>query len=314
MRVHIFDAIVGEHHYRGLAFNKKGEKLKQTMTLPSSNITLEPSAWEYFGETVIHDDGTPKMGKLVSELKSRGFVVSELPKPATHFFVFDLEMDAGQFRLYSADRDLKRFHEFRKALELGVDGDRWQGEAEQYLDEIDIPSKERAKALGIEDYAGLLARGFHISLVRANSGLEFIEKRVVRDMNKKTAEMGIEVKSVRIQLEKADKRAARDTLPAGEKEKPMSGETPPRKSHIEAGTPIILAILGAITLMGLISIIAGLILYYMGASGTTEMSLFGNSFKSQNVGVACLFIGVLIVAATARRAFTSMERLMGGRF
>jgi len=317
VRVHIFDAFVGEHHFRGFAFNKKGEKLKREMTLGSSDITLEPSVWEHYTEEVIHDDGTPKTRALTQELRARGFAVTSMPKPVTRFFVFDVELDVGSFRVYSADRELKRFREFRKTLELGVDGDKWRGEEERYIGELDISSKQQAKALGIEDYPGLLTRGYCMALVRASTNIAYIEKSVTREMNKKTAETGIHVTKVSIQLSKSKREPGERSGDAGEEMAPAKGtptappQEPRAKSHIEAGTPIILAIIVAITLIGAASIVAGVVLFYMGASGATEMSLFGNTFKSQNVAVACLFIGALIVAATARRALTSVERLIG---
>jgi hypothetical protein len=46
-----------------------------------------------------------------------------------------------------------------------------------------------------------------------------------------------------------------------------------------------------------------------GNEGATEISIVGNSFRSGNVGIAAIFLGVVLLIANYRRLLTSVERL-----
>jgi uncharacterized membrane protein YidH (DUF202 family) len=81
--------------------------------------------------------------------------------------------------------------------------------------------------------------------------------------------------------------------------------------HIIAGRPILAWSLGVAGLLSLAMIAAGVWLVVLGASGETEISLFGNTFKSQNVGVVGIFCGAVLAVLTIRRVLKSVERLGG---
>lgn len=54
--------------------------------------------------------------------------------------------------------------------------------------------------------------------------------------------------------------------------------------------------------------ILGVVLVVVGATGDTEFNLFGQSFKSANVGVAALFIGAVLVILNVRRLLSSYDK------
>jgi len=73
-------------------------------------------------------------------------------------------------------------------------------------------------------------------------------------------------------------------------------------THIDAGSGILRFSLMATLVVAVALIIAGVVLVYLGSTGDTEMSLFGNSFKSQNVGIAAMFCGAVVAVLGFRRA------------
>jgi hypothetical protein len=78
---------------------------------------------------------------------------------------------------------------------------------------------------------------------------------------------------------------------------------------IKAGEGVIKTSMWTSLIMGIALIIGGAVLVYLGATGDTELSLFGNSFKSQNVGAVGIFCGAVLVILGNRRSLRSMERL-----
>lgn len=79
--------------------------------------------------------------------------------------------------------------------------------------------------------------------------------------------------------------------------------------HIDAGKSILKAVLWSIGIISTLLIAGGALLVWLGATGDTEMSLFGNTFKSQNVGIAAMFCGAVLAVLGIRRALLSLERL-----
>jgi len=55
---------------------------------------------------------------------------------------------------------------------------------------------------------------------------------------------------------------------------------------------------------------AGVWLVYLGASGTTNFSFFGQTFASTNVGIAALFLGAVSVVLLLRRSLGSFDKVI----
>jgi len=53
----------------------------------------------------------------------------------------------------------------------------------------------------------------------------------------------------------------------------------------------------------------GVLLVYLGASGQTHMKLFGASLETASVGVACMFLAVVMVILVLRSLFKSVKAM-----
>jgi hypothetical protein len=62
-------------------------------------------------------------------------------------------------------------------------------------------------------------------------------------------------------------------------------------------------------IMGIVLVIGGAVLVYLGATGNTEFTLFGNEFKSTSVGVVGIFCGAVVVILGQRRSLRSLDRI-----
>jgi hypothetical protein len=69
-------------------------------------------------------------------------------------------------------------------------------------------------------------------------------------------------------------------------------------SQIAVGSFIVGAFLAAL----------GVILVYLGSTGDTEFNLFGQTFKSQSVGVAAIFIGAVLIVLNIRRMLNAIKK------
>ena len=60
---------------------------------------------------------------------------------------------------------------------------------------------------------------------------------------------------------------------------------------INEATPILRLVIVGGYIAGLVLAALGAFLVYLGATGSTEFSFFGQTFKSTNVGIAAIFVG-----------------------
>jgi len=79
--------------------------------------------------------------------------------------------------------------------------------------------------------------------------------------------------------------------------------------HVRAANTVFLAIIALVGIMGLALIGGGIWLVYLGATGNTELELFGNSFKSQNVGVVGIFSGAVLAIIGVRSALAALREI-----
>ncbi len=73
--------------------------------------------------------------------------------------------------------------------------------------------------------------------------------------------------------------------------------------------PILTLVLYLTSIFGILLLAAGIILVYRGATGATEFSFLGQTFKSTNAGIAAFFMGAVLIAVNFRRVLTSLERI-----
>ena len=78
--------------------------------------------------------------------------------------------------------------------------------------------------------------------------------------------------------------------------------------YIERTQAILSRIALTTFVVGLLLAVLGVGLVYLGASGDTEFSFFGQNFKSTNVGIAAIFLGAALIVLNIRRTLTSLDR------
>lgn len=60
--------------------------------------------------------------------------------------------------------------------------------------------------------------------------------------------------------------------------------------------------------IGALLAVLGVVLVIVGAGGDTSFSFFGQSFRSQNVGIAAFFLGASLIVLNIRRLLRSIDR------
>lgn len=82
----------------------------------------------------------------------------------------------------------------------------------------------------------------------------------------------------------------------------------------EAGGRLNIMVIGTF-LVGTIFGVLGVLLVYLGSTGNTEFSLFGQSFKSSDVGISSIFISVVMIILNIRninKTTTQLADSQGG--
>lgn len=76
---------------------------------------------------------------------------------------------------------------------------------------------------------------------------------------------------------------------------------------IRSSTPLLRIIVIGAFIAGIIIAGIGIVLVFQGDSAETEFSFFGQTFKSQSVGIAAIFIGASVIVLLIRRSLKSMD-------
>ena len=192
MKLHLFEAFLDGWHLLGITRDRPGRSLKQPRKIASLGITVLPHQWKYIHVSRIDINST------ITAVKTTGFAVYKLP---TKFFVFDIPLDIGDFRIYSTDRSLHEFHRVRGRLDLGTNARRFKGGDEVFVGEVEITSRATAEQIGIAniaDYEGLILRGHYITLTRAVSGKEQLERGLLREVRSELSQYGVDIVGVNI--------------------------------------------------------------------------------------------------------------------
>lgn len=202
MKLHAWDTEVGGKPLRAFTRDKARKSLKRPVTVHPENVTINPEEWKYHGNMSTTGIDSDYIRKLHQNIKSQGFAIVELPKLKTRFHVFDVSFDVADVRVYSEDKELPEFKEFRKRIELSVHGDRFLGGEEKYLGEVDIPSEAAAKQMGIEDFHALQSIGFWVSIVRVSPREEtfrrYLERELPKSLSKYAESVGVHLLDFRV--------------------------------------------------------------------------------------------------------------------
>ena len=79
---------------------------------------------------------------------------------------------------------------------------------------------------------------------------------------------------------------------------------------IRAANPLLRAAIVGGYVAGAVLASLGVVLVYLGSSGQTQFSFFGQSFVSSNVGIAAIFIGGVSLVLLVRRSLKSVDALV----
>jgi hypothetical protein len=80
-------------------------------------------------------------------------------------------------------------------------------------------------------------------------------------------------------------------------------------NDVRSATPILKLLVVCTFFIASALIGAGILLMYLGGQGITEITFFGNTFKSANVGVVGVFLGAVLAIAAVSRTLKAVERL-----
>ena len=78
---------------------------------------------------------------------------------------------------------------------------------------------------------------------------------------------------------------------------------------IRGATPLLTIVIIGGYIAGIALAVFGVWLVYLGATGSTEFSFFGQTFKSTNVGIAGIFLGAAVIVLLIRRALKSVDKM-----
>ncbi len=76
---------------------------------------------------------------------------------------------------------------------------------------------------------------------------------------------------------------------------------------IKENRPLLMTIVIGSFITGIALGILGIILVYQGATGDTEFTFFGQTFKSTSIGIAAIFLGATVIVLLVRRTLKSVE-------
>ncbi len=78
---------------------------------------------------------------------------------------------------------------------------------------------------------------------------------------------------------------------------------------LRAATPVLISVVICILLVAVVLVAGGVLFVYLGATGNTELTLFGNTFRSDVAGAIGIFVGAVVAGIGIRQALQSVERL-----
>jgi hypothetical protein len=212
MKLHGYDAIEQGVHVRGFMAAKVGPLLRHEIAVSEPATFIQPEEWQYRGPLIARSKDGRIVQQILRHVRKYGYAITLMPAPPTTFHVHDLQLDGGMLRLYSLSKDLTGFRNGLKTMQLGPSGDWWQGGTEKYLGTVEIRSKHAAEALGIKDYIGLVLSGVSAVVVKIEPKITQMERSMLREVNKKMKQYGVEVTDLRIDSIKISK--GQDVTPA----------------------------------------------------------------------------------------------------
>lgn len=79
---------------------------------------------------------------------------------------------------------------------------------------------------------------------------------------------------------------------------------------IRAATPVYKYVLASVTVVGVFAIGTGMYLVFAGDSGNSTIHAFGQDIETGSVGVACVFLGIVVVGFGVRAILQSVNGIV----
>lgn len=79
---------------------------------------------------------------------------------------------------------------------------------------------------------------------------------------------------------------------------------------IQTTNPLLRTVIIGAYIAGFGIAVLGVILIYLGSTGDTEFSFFGQTLKSTNVGISAIFIGGVSLVLLVRRTLKSVDSIV----
>jgi hypothetical protein len=202
MKLHAFETVVDESRFRAFTRDKRRRSLQKPIVANQGGIEIEPSEWVYHGIVSTTGIDNSYIRELHSTIRQNGFAVVRMPPLHTEFYVFDLELDLANLRIYSSDQNLKEFKKYRHRMELSSKGQIYEGGQEKYVGKVEIENQHVAKQMGIDDFDDLQRIGFWVVVVSTTNKEEnmrrYLNRKLWEEAPKWDKELGIVTSNINV--------------------------------------------------------------------------------------------------------------------
>jgi hypothetical protein len=209
MKLHAFDFEAKGRRYRAFTRDKSHKGLRQQIYVKDDDLGILPNQWKYVGP--ISTNGLSEHDQvraIHASIKQRRFALVYMPPIHRDFYVYDKQLDVGNIRIYSKDKELNEFNHFWHLMEMRPNGEAFKGTAAKLVGEVKIPNTSIAKTMGI-DFDTLQRVGFDIHFIGQTSKSEafrrYMERSLKEELPRKLAGSGIEILDLTIESIKEQK-------------------------------------------------------------------------------------------------------------
>jgi hypothetical protein len=120
MKLHAFDVETMGRRYRAFTRDKARKALKQQVLVENGDLTIFPNQWKYVGPmSTTGLSEKDHISAIHAAIRQRGFALVSMPPIHRNYFVYDKQLDIGDIRIYSSDKELTEFNRFWHLMEMG---------------------------------------------------------------------------------------------------------------------------------------------------------------------------------------------------
>ena len=233
MKLHLHRAKVDGALFQAFTRDKAGKALSKRVSVHSNGkkVVFKRSDWKYVNPISI-DFGSHNKGiqGIRSEIQFKRVAIAKINYFPHAIYVFDLQFDAMNARIYSLDEDLARFKEKHKDIALSPKGEFLGYDELKYVDKIENRFYFDLEEIGIDLHL-LLDQGFDVSKVSDVDEMEhlrrFIQRRLREDIPLKVEHLGIHVSDISVHSIELAKQKEAETTNQQSQPQPITIENKP---------------------------------------------------------------------------------------